>query len=203
MRTFCRLFAFTFVLCSISAAQATSAPTAPATASIKPADNLVVEGVPAIPTSIVGDVNRYTEYRTAGFRSWHPTKREMLIGTRFSDVPQVHRVTMPGGARTQLTFYPDRVGGGEYKPKTGEYFVFNKDEGGNEFFQFYRDDAATGDITLLTDGKSRNTGWLFSTTGDRAVYGSTKRNGDDVDIWIIDPKDPQSAKILLENKGGG
>jgi dipeptidyl aminopeptidase/acylaminoacyl peptidase len=198
-----RQFLLVFVLLSFAiTCSAQSAASAPA-ASVKPADNLTVEGVPAIPAIIVGEVNRYTEFRTAGFRSWHPTKREMLIGTRFADVPQIHRVAMPMGARTQLTFFPDRVGGGDYRPNTGEYFVFSKDEGGNEFFQFYRSDVATGDITLLTDGKSRNTGWTFSTAGDRAVFGSTRRNGDDVDIWIIDPKDPKSAKMVMENKGGG
>ena len=31
-----------------------------------------------------------------------------------------------------------------------------KDVGGGEFFQLYRYDLATGDMTLLTDGKSRN-----------------------------------------------
>ena len=36
----------------------------------------------------------------------------MLIATRFAaDVPQIHRVKMPGGDRSQLTFFPDRVGG--------------------------------------------------------------------------------------------
>ncbi|MDP9266833.1 MAG: prolyl oligopeptidase family serine peptidase [Acidobacteriota bacterium] len=153
--------------------------------------------------SVVEDVARYTEYRTAGFRSWHPTKREILIGTRFADVPQIHRVTTPGGARTQLTFYPDRVGGGEYEPKRGSYFVFSKDKGGDEFFQFYRYDVATGNVTRLTDGKSRNTAFTFSTDGNRAVYGSTRRTGDDVDLYVIDPKDPGSDRMLVELKGGG
>jgi dipeptidyl aminopeptidase/acylaminoacyl peptidase len=199
------LFLVVLLTLAITSGAQTASPSgaSASAATIKPADNLTVEGVPSIPASIAGEVNRYTEFRTAGFRSWHPTKREMLIGTRFADVPQIHRVATPMGARTQLTFFPDRVGGGEYRPSTGEYFVFSKDEGGNEFFQYYRDDVATGDITLLTDGKSRNTGWVFSTAGDRAVFGSTKRNGDDVDIYIIDPKNPQSAKLLLENKGGG
>ena len=116
----------------------------PAPATLKPYDNLVIENVPPVPLSLVDDVARYTEYRTAAFRSWHPTRREMLIGTRFADVPQVHRVASPGGARTQLTFYPDRVGGGWYEPVRGNYFVFSKDKGGDEFFQFYRYDVATG-----------------------------------------------------------
>jgi dipeptidyl aminopeptidase/acylaminoacyl peptidase len=200
-RTFFVLFVLALAI-PCSGQTETPAATAPS-ATIKPADNLTVEGVPTIPASIARDVNRYTEYRSAAFRSWHPRKREMLIGTRFADVPQIHRVSSPMGARTQMMFFPDRVGGGEYRPGTGEYFVFSKDEGGNEFFQFYRDDIATGEITLLTDGKSRNTQWEFSTAGDRAAFGSTKRNGDDVDIYVIDPKNPQSAKMLLENKGGG
>ena len=203
MRAFQRLF-LVVAVCILNAsiwAQPAAQP-APA-ATIKPYDNLVVEGVPAIPASIVDEVNRYTEYRTATFRSWHPTRREMLIGTRFADVPQIHRVTMPGGARNQLTFYPDRVGGGFYEPKRGTYFVFSKDKGGNEQFQFYRDDTSTGEVTLLSDGKSRNTDWLFSTEGDRAVYGSTRRTGDDVDLWIISPKDPKSDRMLLQLQGGG
>src|SRR4051812_48126355 len=183
---------------SQSAAQPAAAP-----ATLKPYDNLVVENVPPIPMSVVEDVGRYTEYRTAGFRSWHPTKREMLIGTRFADVPQIHRVSMPGGARTQLTFYPDRVGGAQDEPHRGNYFVFSKDKGGDEFFQFYRYDVATGNVTRLTDGKSRNTDFVFSTDGNRAVYGSTRRTADDVDLYLIDPKDPKSDRLLLELKGGG
>ncbi|HSE47579.1 MAG TPA: prolyl oligopeptidase family serine peptidase [Terriglobales bacterium] len=195
------LWVLVLALCAPVFAQQAAKPAEPAT--LKPYDNLVVENVPAIPMSLVEDVARYTEYRTAGLRSWHPTKREMLIGTRFADTAQIHRLTTPGGARTQLTFYPDRVGGGWYEPKRGSYFVFSKDKGGDEFFQFYRYDVASGDITLLTDGKSRNTDWNFSNKGDRAVYGSTRRTGDDVDIWIIDPKDPKTDKMLLELKGGG
>jgi hypothetical protein len=80
----------------------------------------------------------------------------MLIGTRFADTNQVHLVKMPGGAREQLTFLPDRVLSAEFEPVTGASFVFSKDIGGGEWYQLYRYDVATGDITLLTDGKSRN-----------------------------------------------
>ena len=201
MRTRILALLLVLALCAPVFAQQAAKPAEPAV--LKPSDNLVVENVPAIPMSLVENVARYTEFRTAGFRSWHPTKREMLIGTRFADVAQIHLVKTPGGARTQLTFYPDRVGGGWYEPKHGNYFVFLKDKGGDEFFQFYRYDVATGDVTLLTDGKSRNTGWVYTRDGNRAAYGSTRRNGDDVDIYAIDPKDPKTDKMLLELKGGG
>ena len=67
------------------------------------------DGVPPIPAEITEKVGRYTEARAAVFSDWHPTKAEMLIGTRFADTAQVHLVNHPGGARTQLTFFPDRI----------------------------------------------------------------------------------------------
>jgi dipeptidyl aminopeptidase/acylaminoacyl peptidase len=175
----------------------------PTSGSITPGDNLVVEGIPAIPASIAEDVARYTEFRSATIASWHPARREMLISTRFGDTNQVHIVKMPGGARTQLTFSAERSTGATFRPKTGDYFVFNRDIGGNEFFQYYRYDLADGETTLLTDGKSRNLGWSWSTAGDRAVYTSTRRNGRDTDIYIINPLDPKSDRLLLQVEGGG
>lgn len=170
---------------------------------IKPGDNLVVEGVPPIPVLLAEEVRRYTEFRTAGLESWHPTRREMLIGTRFGDTPQVHLVRVPGGARTQLTFFPDRVSGASFRPQTGDQFIFSKDIGGNEFFQLYRYDLATGDVTLLTDGKSRNTDPLWSHDGTRLVHGSTRRNGKDVDLYTVNPSDPKSDRQLMQLEGGG
>src|SRR5579872_3082677 len=75
---------------------------------ITPPEHLVVEGVPDIPASLAAVVDRYTNFRGASLDSWDPVKREMLISTRFADTNQIHLVKMPGGARTQLTFYADR-----------------------------------------------------------------------------------------------
>ena len=170
---------------------------------IVPNENLVVEGVPKIPASLAEAAGRYSEFRAAGFTSWHPTKREMLIETRFADTAQVHQVKFPAGARTQLTFFPDRVAGAEYQPTHGDSFLFVKDVGGGEFFQLYRYDFATGDITLLTDGKSRNTSPRWSYQGDHVAYGSTKRTGNDVDIWVVNAADPASARMVAQMEGGG
>jgi dipeptidyl aminopeptidase/acylaminoacyl peptidase len=170
---------------------------------IVPGDNLIVQGIPKIPAAVAERVARYTEARAAGLASWHPRRREMLISTRFGDTPQIHLVKMPGGARRQMTFYPDRVGGGQFRPRTGDSFIFSKDVGGNEFFQYYRYDMASGDTTLLTDGKSRNTDWLWSHAGDRAVYNSTRRNGKDTDFYVVNPADPAGTRMLMQVEGGG
>src|SRR5262249_53219525 len=101
---------------------------APATVAqsdvIKPGDNLVTDGIPPVPAELAEKVARYTEFRSASLTSWHPTRREMLISTRFGQSSQVHRVKMPGGARFQLTFYPDSVSGASYERSNGDYFVF-------------------------------------------------------------------------------
>jgi dipeptidyl aminopeptidase/acylaminoacyl peptidase len=170
---------------------------------LAPGDNLVVEGIPKIPTSLADEISRYTEFRWAGMSNWHPTKREMLIITRFADTPQVHQVKFPAGARTQLTFFKDGARGATYQPTKGDYFVFSKDSGGDENYQKYRYDFASGAITLLTDGRSRNTGGVWSNAGDKFVYGSTRRNGQDVELWMVNPSEPKSDRMLAQLQGGG
>lgn len=166
-------------------------------------ENLVVEGVPSITPALRQDVGRYLEFRTASFQGWHPTRREALISTRFADSSQLHLVKTPGGARRQLTFFADPVAGGSFQPRTGEYFVFSQDKGGGEFFQLYRYDLADGKVTMVTDGKSRNSGWLWSKDGKQIAYTSTRRNGRDTDVYVMNPAEPKSDALLLEMSGGG
>src|SRR5437879_11442802 len=170
---------------------------------VAPTDNLVTDGLPPVPAAIAEAARPYSEFRAAGFWDWHPTRREMIIGTRFGDAPQLHRVRSPGGDRTQLPFFPDPVSGASYQPIDGRYVVFTKDVGGAEFFQKYRYDVATGEITLLTDGKSRNVGGAWSPQGDRYAYMSTRRDGRDLDLWVIDPAQPQSDRMVAQLEGGG
>jgi dipeptidyl aminopeptidase/acylaminoacyl peptidase len=184
-------------------APAKALPEKPTEAVLTPSDNLVVAGIPPVPKRLVERVGRYTEFRTAAFADWHPLRREQLILTRFADVPQVHRVAMPGGARTQLTFFPDRVGGASYEPTRGDYFLFVKDVGGGEWFQIFRYDLANGDITMLTDGKSRNVGMVWNQSGTQIAYSSTRRTGKDNDLWIMNPLDKSSDHLVLELSGGG
>jgi len=164
--------------------------------------NLTAEQIPPIPASLMDELAPYTEFRTATLIDWHPTRREMLISTRFGQSPQIHRVAQPGGARTQLTFYPDRVQGLRYRPDGGS-FLFSKDIGGGEWYQIYNYDTETGHATLLTDGKSRNSGGLWSHDGTHFAYASTRRNGRDTDIYIGVAGHPEEARRVVEADSGG
>jgi dipeptidyl aminopeptidase/acylaminoacyl peptidase len=172
-------------------------------AMIAPAENLVVEGVPGIPASLVETAGRYGSYRSATLADWSPTGREMLIATRFADTAQLHLVKMPGGERQQLTFFADAVGSGRFHPNGSGYILFAKDIGGGEWYQLYRYDLATGDVTLLTDGKSRNLPGPWSSGGDEIAYMSTRRTGKDTDLWVMNPADPKSDRLLTKLEGGG
>jgi dipeptidyl aminopeptidase/acylaminoacyl peptidase len=195
-----RLPILLFVLASVAAPAQTAAPSRQAV--VQPGDNLVLENIPPIPASIAEKANQYSEFRNARLLDWDPTGREMLIQTRFAEVPQVHLVKMPGGARTQLTFFPDRTTSANYGPD-GSYFVFRKDVGGDEWYQFYRYQLADGAVTLLTDGKSRNEGLVFAHHDHRFAYTSTRRNGQDTDVWIMDARDPKTDHMVLQLEGGG
>jgi len=171
--------------------------------TIAPPENLVLDGIPAVPADLPEQIGRYTEFRAAFFQDWDPRQREMLILTRFAETNQVHRVARPGSARMQLTFFADRVESATTQPIVGDYFIFSKGSGGNEFNQNYRYNFADGTITLLTDGKSKNSEPVWSNKGDRVAYTSTRRNGADTDIYVEAPTDPKSDKMLAEVKGGG
>ena len=169
--------------------------------TVEPGENLIADGLPRISRAFVENTARYKDFRSASVQSWHPLKREMLITTRLGAVSQIHILRMPGGARTQLTFSPDASDNAKYEPRQGRYFIFSKDIGGNERDQFYRYDLASGDITLLTDGKSRNVRAVWNHTGDGIAYNSTRRNGKDLDVYLMDPLDPKSDKMLLRLEG--
>lgn len=172
-------------------------------AVVAPPESLVVEGVPPILASLAENAGRYGSYRSAAMVDWHPTERSILINTRFAETPQLHLVGMPGGERRQLTFFLDAVRVGHFHPNGGDYIVFSKDIGGGEWYQLYRYDVATANVTLLTDGKSRNSLGPWSSHGGEIAYTSTRRTGKDTDLWVMNAADPKTDHLLTQLSGGG
>lgn len=171
---------------------------------VVPNENLITENIAEIPKELANQVKKYAEARGASLAEIHPTKNEIIISTRFGSTNQLHRVARPMGARTQITFFDEPVSGASYEPLKGEYLVYSKDVGGNEFGQLYKLDLKTLQSTLLTDGgRSQNGGVTWRKDGKGFYYSSTKRNGGDRDIYYMDPNNPKSDKLVLQVKGGG
>lgn len=170
-----------------------AAPVAPKPAAIE------ADGVPPVPMALVEATRPYMEFRTAAFLDWDPVTRAMLVSTRFGNVAQLHTVAGPGMARRQISFEAEPLGG-SYVGTDGT-LVVRKDKGGDEFWQLYT--LKDGRLTLLTDGKSRNALSAISADGKLIGYSSTRRNGADGDLYVADPRDPATTRMVAQVKGGG
>ncbi len=176
-------------------------PMTPIFADAPKPDALVADGLPPIPDELPAQTRPYMEFRTASFAGWHPTDKSMLVATRFGNTTQLHRVAGPMMARKQISFEAEPVSNGNWAPKTGDILIVQKDVGGGEFFQLYG--LKDGKLDLLTDGKSRNGFNAWSKDGELIAYSSTRRNGTDSDLYIMNPRDPSTNKMVAQVQGGG
>ena len=173
----------------------------PAGSEIVPGDNLVVDGIPKIPSSLAKAVGLYRNSYGYPFAGWDPNKREVWLKILASTGTWVSRVETPGSNAKPLISIP--VGGvyDVYYQPQGKYLLYNRDTGGDENFQFYLYDIASRESKLLTDGKSRNTEPVWSNGGDRIIYSSSPLNGNGVDLSIINTFDPRSNRLLANGRG--
>ncbi|HIC74309.1 MAG TPA: S9 family peptidase, partial [Candidatus Marinimicrobia bacterium] len=158
--------------------------------------NLVLEDIPEIPLSVKERTRQYQNTRSASIASWDPAGGGMLIRTRFAETSQLHYLRKPMGARQQITFFHEPVGGGYFCSDASKRgFLFSKDVGGSEYYQIFWFDMTTGTATMLTDGESRNGLGPWSNKGDRFAFTSTMGNG--VDTWVyvgtVDGDEPMAV----------
>jgi dipeptidyl aminopeptidase/acylaminoacyl peptidase len=172
-----------------------------AAAEVEKPAALVADGIPAVPSELADATRPYMEFRTAALQGWNPRTRGIAITTRFGNVNQVHEVAEPMGMRRQVSFEADTIAGASYSRGKGDVMVVQKDVGGSEFWQLYK--LENGRLHLLTDGKSRNSMNAWTRDGGLLAYTSTRRNGTDNDLYIIDPRDPSTNRMLAQVEGGG
>ena len=163
--------------------------------------NVKAEGLPPIPASIATRLAPYGQFGRAQLLSWHATRRAMLVTTAADKVMQVHAVAGPGATPQPLT---DEAGGvtvaAAYSPTGGDLFVYRKDPASRETHQLWRQEGATQPV-LLTDGTSRNGTPAWSSRSGRIAFDSNQRNGKDRDIYVMDPRDPSSIRLVAEVSG--
>jgi dipeptidyl aminopeptidase/acylaminoacyl peptidase len=165
--------------------------------------NLVMEGIPEIPTALMEKMNQYLNVRSASFEDWAPDGNSILMSTRFGETSQLHIIDHPGGARKQITFFREPVSSGSFCPAdTSKCFIFSRDAGGNEFAQLYLFNTANGSSSLISDGgRTQNSISQWSNSRNKFVTVSTRRNGKDYDLYVSEMSDPAKAKIVLQEGG--
>ena len=162
---------------------------------------LILQDIPEIPQWLADRVSQYQNVRSATFQGWTEDSQGIYIKTRIGNTSQIHRVRSPGGTRNQLTFFREPVGEVKAQPG-GPGVAFTMDKGGSEFAQIFILDPRSGESRLLTDGESRNRVLLWDKQGTRLAFQTTRRNGKDNDVWMMDIDDPDSARPIYESDDG-
>ena len=129
----------------------------------------------------------------------------MLISTRFGDTQPGASGEVPGRRAHAAHVLPrPRQRGGAIRPRGRRYFVFSKDVGGGEWLPalpLRRRDGRRHAADRRQVAQHRLGPW--SHAGDRLAYTSTRRNGKDSDIYIIDPARSEDRPPAGRSAGGG
>ncbi len=175
---------------------------------IKPGENLVVDGIPPISADIARKAAAYTEFRTSRIVGWHPTRREILISTRLKNANQIHRVSEPGAKPEPITDFKDPVNAAHYQPKQGDFFLFEKGNGGDEAFQISRLDLETRSVTPISPQDVRAGTPAWNHEGNRVVFTTQKLDKNNpgkeaqTELHLVDPMNPESDKVIATFEGG-
>ncbi|MGD2090832.1 MAG: prolyl oligopeptidase family serine peptidase [Candidatus Aminicenantes bacterium] len=168
-------------------------------AYVKVPETIVTENIPPIPVEIKEKMKQYREMRSASFVDWDPRGKGMLVRTRTGNTIQLCWLEKPMGQLKQLTDFKEPVTRGYFSPDPErEYFLFAKDVGGGENYQFFKYDLKTGKSVMITDGKSRHQAIVFNHKGDRFAYANNSRTGMLFDVYVMDPDKPTEAKLVYQ-----
>ena len=146
-----------------------------------------------------GDIRRNLGSRTLGV--WLPGNAGLTASAprRFVDF-RLHTIAGPGEKPRFFSKIP-RALAGMYTDPNRPYAIYRADTGGNEQYQLYRWDFDDSEPVLLTSPDERAVFGAFEPSGTHLAYSSTRRTGSDYDIYITDPLQPESDRLVLERAG--
>jgi dipeptidyl aminopeptidase/acylaminoacyl peptidase len=162
--------------------------------------NLVMENIPEIPPEIRERLRQFQNVRSASFSDFSPDGGIYIL-TRFGETNQIHHVAQPMGKRRQITFYDERTSAASVRPDGSGQFMFTRDVGGDEFFQGFLFDPATARSRQFTESGTRNLSLNWSPDGRHVVWASTTWAEPNHKIWIADPGDPASRRMIMQAEG--
>lgn len=150
---------------------------------------LQLEHVPQTPPDVADRLRQYVNTRAAAFVDWLPDGG-VLISTRFGEVNQLHRVDAAMGARTQITFFDERVTSASVRPGSSE-ILFSRDVGGNENFAGFILDQTTGRVRQVSAPDTRNQAFLWNRNGTEFAWSHVPANEPNYDIFVAGPGQPR------------
>lgn len=162
--------------------------------------NLEMENIPDIPEEVRERLRTYQNVRGAGFQGFLPGGG-ILVSTRFGETSQIHRVDMPMGARSQLTYFDEPVGSANLRPGDSGEFIFARDRGGDEYYQIFVFDTETGRVRQVSEDETRNGSASWSEDGEHVAWYRSTEGDPDWDIMIANSDNPDGRRVLVEREG--
>lgn len=162
--------------------------------------NLVLESVPETPAALSERLRRYQNVRSAGFVDFVGGGDGVFVSTRFGDTSQLHRVATPGGAREQVTFFTEPLRGASPSPNNPDRVLLTRDTGGDEQFQLWLLDLATGETSRISDGTGRVSDHRWSPDGSQVIWTQTTA-GSGRQIVLADPLNPGAQRVVWKGEG--
>lgn len=162
--------------------------------------NLILENVPDTPEEVAASLQQYQNTRSAGFQGFDADGEGIYISTRFGETSQIHMVEEPMGMRKQVTFAKEPTGGASPSPTVPGQFLFSRDQGGDENYQIFLFDGATGQSRMLSDGEGRKTGGTWSKDGQTVAWTKTM-DGPTKGIVVADIANPDGRETVFTGDG--
>ncbi len=159
---------------------------------------ITAEGVPPVDAALAQRLRQYQSMRSTRFRGWAPDGRGLLVQTQFANTAQLHLVEQPGGMRRQLTFEEEPTDGSFLPQRSDGTLLLESARGGNENYQFTRKVGPYGPLELWTDGTSRHLLGAIHSSGDSAIIASNRRNGRDMDLFLVSLTERKEWTELLQ-----
>ena len=121
---------------------------------------------------------------------------ELLVRCDDSGSPQVYRLPAAGGDLIQVTFLDEPVSAARYIPGTDD-LVVAVDRGGNENYQLWLVDLNGGEPrALIVEENVKHDLGDVSRDGRLIAFCSTKRNGVDIDVHVLDRADGTIRSVV-------
>ncbi len=157
---------------------------------LAPADPLVSATLP-----------RYLQSRAASFVDWL-LDGSMLIRTRLGEFEQIHQLRAPLAMREQISFAPGGVAAGAARPYASDTLVYLTPPHGGGNSRLFLQRLAQRELLPLTDGRHSDGRPLWAHDGKRIAFASNRRDGSDVDIYVLDTGDTGATPRLVVGGSG-
>ena len=134
--------------------------------------------------------------RSSAIADVAPDGAELLVRCDDTGSMQVYRLPAQGGDRIQVTFLDEPVSAARYIPGTNDVVVA-VDRGGNENYQLWLVDLQGGEPRpLVVEENIKHDLGDVSRDGRLIAFSSTRRNGIDIDVYVLDLADGSVRSVL-------